>query len=361
MPVSPTFLLKASYSTYTEYAFWTEDDNTGDPFIGSPYQWKITFDIVAQQHSNHTTATPNYYTGSDVRVNDWFASGINGKAVIVRQIIDQNDFQVTVIVEDYERFNLFSDPTFSGYGLMTSEPGFFFRLSSEGLPILGPIEEFYVSSKTVEDLMARFIARNIISEYVLVRQEFHGFTPGDVIYADFEANSGYKKVNAANISRAIGIVTETNVPGLQYFTYRPLGKLIQNVRPTLWGEHGDIFYLDPNEAGALTNEKPATNAFPVYLQLEPNRAILLSRGVESSGDGPKTDSETNKYDVTNVSTGQTTFTLPSDAKEVLYMAINGIENENYTFDVTTKVLVFDPVETGYGVDNEDEVFFIYKT
>ena len=361
MPVNPTFLLKASFDSYVEHAFWTEDDNTGDPYLGTAYQWEITFNITAQQHSNHTTVTPGFYTGVDVKVGDWYASGVNGRAVIVRSISSQNDFSVTAVVEDYERFNLFSDPNLSGYGLMPSEPGFFFRLGNDGYPILGPVEEFYLPNKTVEDLMARFMARNMVTEYVLVNQENHGMTPGDVIYADFEANSGYKKTNAANISRAIGIVTETNVPGLDYFCYRPLGKLIMNVRPTLWGEHGDIFYLDPNEPGGLTNEKPATNAFPVYLQLEPNRAILLSRGVESSSSGSSVESETNKYDVENVSAGQTTFTLPLDAQEVLYMAINGIENENFTFNQQTKVLNFDPVETGYGVDVDDEVFFIYKT
>ena len=43
------------------------------------------------------------------------------------------------------------------------------------------------------------------------------------------------------------------------------------------------------------------------------------------------------------------------------MSINGIENKNFTFDVETKAIVFDPVATGYGVDVTDEVFFIYKS
>ena len=362
MPISPTFLLKAAFDSYTENALWSEDDNTNDPYIGYAYRWDITFNITPQQHSSHTTLTPNYYTGMDVKVGDWFASGINGKAVIVTEITEQNDFQVKAVVEDYERWNLYSDPNLQGYGLVAQEPGFFFRLNNEGMPILGPIEEFYLPTKTIEDLQARFFARNGLKEFVLVRQELNGFVVGDVIYADFESNSGYKKVTAANFNRAIGIVTEVGVPGFYYFSYRPLGRLINNVYPPLWGEHGDVFYLDPNEPGALTNEKPASNAVPVYLQLDlPTRAILLERGVDNSSSRPAVESETNKYDVENVASGQTTFTLPADAKEILYMAINGIENENFTFDVTSKVLMFDPIETGYGVDVDDEVFFIYKT
>jgi hypothetical protein len=362
MPVSPTFLLKAFFDSYSENAFWSENDNTSDPYIGYAYRWDITFNITPQQHSNHTTLTPNYFTGMDIKVGDWFASGINGKAVVIIEIKNQNDFQVEAVVEDYERWNLFTDPNLQGYGLVTQEPGFFFRLNNEGMPILGPIEEFYLPTKTIEDLQARFFARNGLKEFVLVRQELHGFVVGDVIYADFETDYGYKKVNAANFNRAIGIVTEVGVPGLYYFAYRPLGRLINDVNPPLWGAHGDIFYLDPNEPGALTNEKPASNAIPVYLQLDlPNRAIMLERGAEITIPPPPKDSETYKYDVENVTAGQTTFTIPDDALEVLYMAINGIENENFTFDPVSKVLNFDPVETGYGVDVDDEVFFIYKS
>lgn len=358
MPVQPTFLPKGSFTTYDEYAQWNEDDNTGDPYIGYAYQWKITFDIVAQQHSNQTTTTPGYYTGSDIQVGDWYSSGIYGKALLLREIIEQNDFQVTAIVEDYERWNLFTDPNNQGYGMVDFAPGFFFRLNNDGFPILGPIDEFYLPAKSLEDLQARFMARNGSSDFVLVRQEFHGFFPGDVIYADFEADIGYKKADRANIQKAIGIVTEVNVPGLNYFSYRPMGRLINNVNPPLWGSHGDVFYINPDEPGTLTNERPTGIAIPVYLQLDlPNRAILLERGVEVA----TASSETNKYDVEKVTAGQTTFTLPNDCREVLYMAINGIENENYTFNVVSKVLQFDPVETGYGVDVDDEVFFVYKS
>jgi len=359
MAIAPTFLPKATFAVYEETALWDEDDNSGDPYLGVAYQWRVTFDVTPQQHSSHITLTANYYTGSDVRIGDWYSSGINGKAVLVREIESQNDFSVTAIVEDYERWNLFSDPNLQGYGMVDYGAGFFFRLNADGFPILGPIEEFYLSSKSIEDLEARFMARNGARDFVLVRQVNHGFFPGDVIYADSVADTGYKKVDRNNIQKALGIVTEINVPGLYYFSYRPLGRLINNVNPPLWGQHGDTYYLDPNEPGALTIDKPALNAIPVYFQLDlPTRAIQLERGIEVA---QKSQSETNKYDVENVASGQTTFTLPSDAKEVLYMAINGIENENFTFDTGSKVLVFDPVETGYGVDVDDEVFFMYKS
>jgi hypothetical protein len=361
MPVTPNLQLKAMISDFSESEYWSLDDNTGDIFIGSPYRWTVKIDIQPQAHSNHTTQEPMFYTGKDVKVGDWFASGAGGRANQIIEITSQDTYVVNCVIEDIERYNLFTDPAQTGNGLCDPfSNGIIFRIAENGLPILGPIEELYMPTQAVDDLMARFIARDL-TDQSLVNQPDHGFFPGDVIYADFETDFGYKKVTAQNFDRAVGIVTEIGVPGLSYFKYRPLGKLITNVNPPLWGQHGDVFYLDPNEPGALTNVKPEGKSVAVYLQLElPTKAVLLERGSEISGSG-SSESETNKYDVENVTSGQTTFMMPSDAKEILYMAINGIENENFTFNLTTKVLVFDPVETGYGVDVDDEVFFIYKT
>lgn len=361
MPVQTPLLLTCQMSILGEADWWSEDDNTGDPYIGQAYKWNVRLAIDGQYHSNHTTVIPNFFGGLDVKVGDWFASGVGGKANRIIQIDEAGTNELICIVEDYERYNLFTDPVGLGSGIAPEGLGIIFQIGNDGLPVIGPVPEAYLSSATADDLIARFMARNTVRDYVLVRQELHGLSPGDVIYADFEADVGYKKVTAANFSRAIGIVTEVGVPGLHYFSYRPLGRLINNVNPPLWGNHGDIFYLDPNEPGMLTLDKPGVNPIPVYLQLDlPTRAILLERGVEPAGPSA-TEGETNKYDVTVETPGQTTFVMPDDADEVLYMAINGIENKNFTFNKTTKVLIFDPVETGYGVDNEDEVFFIYKT
>ena len=361
MPVSPNFLLRVYMRDPQETAYWEYNDNTGDPTIGLPYQWQVSLRVFPQNHYNHTSQTPYSFNGLDVQVNDWIATGSAGRALQIIEIVSADESDVICIVEDVERYNLFTDPFQIGSGMIDTGYGIAFRIGEDGLPILGPVPDEYLQNKAVDDLMARFISRNLM-DHVLVKQALHGFLEGDVIYADFEADVGYKKVNAANFDKAIGIVTEISVPGLDYFRYRPLGKLITNVNPPLWGNHGDVFYLDPNEPGALTNVKPPVNAVAVYLQLElPTKAILLERGAENVGSAPSVDSETYKYDVENVVSGQTTFTLPANAKEVLYMAINGIENENFTFNTTSKVLNFDPIETGYGVDVDDEIFFIYKT
>lgn len=362
MPITPSLLMLANIrDDWSEIAYWDEDDNSNDPFIGKPYRWQINAEVQTQFHSDHATLNPFQYNGTDITVGDWIASGTQGKALQIIEITSQEFDLISIVVEDVERWNLFTDPTGSGSGFIQTGPGVIFRTNNDGMPVLGPVPDEYLPNTSVDDLMARFLARNGVDDFVLVRQELHGMARGDVIYADFETDLGYKKVDAANLNRAIGIVTETGVPGLHYFSYRPLGKLINNLYPPLWGAHGDVYYLDPLSPGGVTNEKPTGLAIPVYLQLDlPTRAIQLERGAETSGSGGA-ESETNKYDVTNVSTGQTTFNMPAGAKEVLYMAINGIENENFTFDAQSKVLIFDPVETGYGIDVDDEVFFIYKS
>ena len=358
MAILPNLLLTASVFTDLEHAFWTDGDGTGDPFFGFPYQWRLTLTLNPQVHSSPFTQTPFEYNGLDVQVGDWIANESKGRAVVITQIISQNTSVVECIAEDYERYNLFNDGTLSGSGNVSNGPCIVFRLGDDGLPILNGIPDFYLGFNAGNDLEARFLSVNS-DEFVLVRQENHNLSIGDLIYPDPVNLGEYLTTDAANIGNALGIVVRINVPSTNYFSFRPLGQLVTNIEPPLLGIPGTIFYADPNNPGKLTSNKPPVNARPIFLRLDsPTRAILIGRPADSEAEG---SSETNKYSVENVLTGQTSFTLPIDAQSVLYMSINGIENTNFTFDNVTKELTFDPIETGYGVDTDDDVFFIYKT
>lgn len=196
-----------------------------------------------------------------------------------------------------------------------------------------------------------------MKKFVRVKQPNHGFTVGDIIKPDFANVGQYLKATAdSKVNFAIGKVTSVNIPGTTWFTFEPFGKLVDNVSPELDGAYGDMFYLDPLNPGKVTNTRPTANAKPIYLRLETStRAIQLSLpGEDISGD-------TQTFKLESVADNQVTFVLPANAMEVLYMNINGIENENFTFDVGSKILTFDPVATGYGVETTDEVFFVYKS
>jgi hypothetical protein len=358
MAITPNLLLFGTFVINQENAYWNEDDGSGDPFIGYPYRWEVTLNLQPQMHSSPSTPTPFEFNGNDIEVDDWVAGGGGGMSVQVVEILSSSASSVTCVVEDTERFNLFSNPEQNGLGIFPEGNCIIFKIGDDGLPMLGPVPDGFISTNSINDLEARFLAMNA-DEFVLVKQSSHGMELGDLIYADPVNLGGYLKTDAANISNAVGIVTRINVPGLDYFNYRPLGSLVTRVKPPLAGVHGTIFYADPENAGKLTSSKPLVNPRPIYMRLDrPDRAILIGRPAESN---TNSGAETHKYDVEDVASGQTTFTLPDDCREVLYMSINGIENENYTFDTDSKVLIFDPVETGYGVDVDDEVFFIYKS
>lgn len=65
-----------------------------------------------------------------------------------------------------------------------------------------------------------------------------------------------------------------------------------------------------------------------------------------------------KFEIKKIETGQTEFILPEDSVHVVSMVINGIHNLDYIFNVDTHTVRYK--ETLYGIDNDDEVYFLYN-
>lgn len=358
MAIQPNLLLTATYFTDFESGFWTDGDGSGDPFFGFPYQWKSTISVDPQIHSSPFTQTPFEYNGLDVQVGDWVANETRGKALLITEIISQSASSIECIVEDYERYNLFNDAFLSGSGNLANGSCIIFRIGDDGLPILSGVPDFLLSFNSVNDLKGRFLSMNL-DEFVLIRQENHPFEVGDLIYPDPVNLGSYLKTESENVGNALGIVVRINVPSTNFFSFRPIGQLVTNISPPLMGVPGTVFYADPDNPGKLTSIRPISNARPIYLRLDsPTKAILIGRPADS---GESVGSDTTKYTVTDLVTNQTEFILPPEARVVLWMSINGIENKNFVFDPDTKILIFDPVSTGYGVDEDDSVFFIFNS
>lgn len=355
MSVLPTKLLTARIISLQDESYWTEDDGTGDPWIGMPYRWTATMNVDVAAHSSHVTTTPFYYTVDDIKVGDWVSSAPGGNALQIVEIISVDGSNIVVVCEDVDRFNTFTDPYQSGNGSIPNGSAFIFELNEEGTPLLTGVPSGVLPPAFQIDLVGRFEARNAYRDFVRVNQPEHGMSVGDLIRPDPQNPGHYIKALAdAHISDVLGVVKEINTPGLEWFTFRPFGKVINNVTPPLVGNFGDYFYVDPVNPGKLTNIKPSNNARAIYMRLDrPDRGLLVELGVQDYN-------ETQKFDV-EVTDGQTVFTLPANAEVVLYMSINGIENKDFIFDENSKVLTFDPVATGYGVETTDEVFFIYKS
>jgi hypothetical protein len=315
-------------------------------------------DITGQEHGDNETNSPYYYDGNDVVVGDWVTATSGGLALQIVSIVSKDTSTVIAIGEDIERFNLMVEPSSTtSYGAGQTGQGVIFSLGDDGLPVVGPLPEFYLPSNFASDIVSRFRYRNLVRSYVRVNAPGHTMQLGDIIRPDFANPGKFVKAKAdANVATVIGVVSDVNTPSDNWYNFKPFGEIRENVQPDLIGNYGDFFYVDPTTPGALTKTRPFNNARPVYMRLEnANRALLLT------GSENLDHNETQRYDVVAPAADQVNFVVPANAEEVLWMSINGIENKNYTFDVETKAIVFDPVATGYGVDVTDEVFFIYKS
>lgn len=354
--VKPPKALPVYVNSYEPDAIW-EEGSPSDQYYGYPYRWRANIVVNYQEHGDNDTVIPNSYGSDDVEVGMWLCTSLGGVAVQIVDIVSNSNNQMVVIVEDIERFNIVTEPSSSStYGSGNVGEGVIFVLGDDGLPILTPVQPIF-SATFVTDLNSRFRYRNLLRSFVRVQQAGHSFVMGDIIRPDF-ANPGkfIKALADVNVASVIGVVSDVNIPGNDWFNFKPFGEIRENVKPDLVGNYGDFFYVDPVNAGLLTKIRPNNNARPVYMRLETaNRALLLS------GSENQDKNETKRYDVANPAGDQVNFTLPADAEEVLWMSINGIENSNFTFDPVSKGIVFDPTATGYGVDVTDEVFFIYKS
>ena len=349
--VKPVKLLQINVTDIEDQADWGEDDGSGDPFIGFPYRWTVTFSVTTQTHSNYQTPTPFFYDGLDVNVGDWIATVNGGSALKIISISTQASDHIICIAEDVERYNTFSDFTQNGAGSIPLGSGYLFSLDDDNNPIIFPVQPGYLPDTFITDLMSRFRHRNYLRNFVSVRQVGHTMTVGSAIYL---SGVTYFKAQANSLStdKIIGFVTEVGVPGLEYFTYRPIGRIVDNISPILPGNPGDLVYVSDITAGAYISTKPLTNARAVYIKLSDTRGIQLDR--------PDLDETKEKiYLVPSLVDSQVNFTLPSDAREVLTMSINGIETMGFLFSPPN--LVFNPISTGYGLEVGDEVIFAYRT
>lgn len=309
MSFLPPRVLSVLINDVNAVEYWSVDDGTGDPWVGYPYRWSASLKVGAQTHSSHLTLTPFQYDGGDVQVGDWVSDLTNGFAVRIIEITSQNFDTVEVIVEDVDRFNTFTDPSQSGNG-MGSATGYIFVLGDDGLPILGPMS---VANATLPlnvgwqmDQISRFRYRNYLRSNYPVHQSEHGFNVGDLIRMTVD---GYVKATASDTAaNIVGSISDIGTPGPEWFTYRPVGRVVENVEPGLPGDAGDLVYLDTD--GSLTIIKPNAWAKPVYIRLETeNKAIVLDRsvdGVSKKGYSSQTyvvDSLAERNNLTNLNPG----------------------------------------------------------
>lgn len=354
MAIRPPKVLVSDLSNFQTLESWP-DDAPVEEWPSSPFRWTADIAVQLSTHSGQDSSFAGYYTGLDVNIGDWISTTLGGRALRIIDISAADFYTVSVTLEDVDRYNTFNDPTGMGDGSIPIGQGFIFEVNENGLPILSGIPSDVLPPSWQADILSRFDYRNEATTYIKVDQTGHTFALGDIVAVDPNNSGSY--IKAADPILAIGVVNSIGIPAANNFTFRPFGDVIDNITPDLVGNYGDIFYMDPAVPGRLTKNRPLTNIRPIYLRLEsPNRGVLFASGTAGGG---AADDSTKTLEVVPTQ-DQVEFTIPL-AREVLVMSINGVENNNFVFNSMTKVLTFDPVATGYGVDPTDEVFFVYNS
>ena len=115
----PAKVLSIDVTSINDHARWTENDGAGDKWWSGGtnpkyYQWEITGTVSAQAHGSHLTRKDFEYNGLDIQVGDWIAGATTGTCCRVVSISAKTSTSVTMVVEDWLRYNTFRSSIGSG-------------------------------------------------------------------------------------------------------------------------------------------------------------------------------------------------------------------------------------------------------
>jgi hypothetical protein len=291
--VSLPITLYASVVSITPYAQWTESDGGLDPFLNYDYQWSVIISVQPQLTGDYSVPD-SQYNEKFVREGDWLVMTSNTyvSAVQIVSIDPDNTGNgiLTCIVEDVDRYNIYIS---GNYGINDPSPqgpppvydALIVRLGEDGLPIMTGVSPYSVPVTTQAEIDSRFRFRNYLQNNYRVPQPGHTFAVGDQI--SLNANGTYSLASAVGTSayRVIGRVKDIHVPGNDWFTYEPKGKLVRYITPNLPGSPGGIVYLDPNNPGHLTASKPNSGiAIPLFIKINNTTGVKLDEVLQGGLD-----------------------------------------------------------------------------
>ena len=286
--IQPILTLYAENITLTPIAYWPVDEGPtygedqwwqGGP-APQPYRYTLTASISQQNHSSFSTPQLYIYNALDVQVGMWFAEAATGKScqIVAIDTADTTADTLVCTVEDTGRYEQFSSP--DGVAL-TGQPGFIFALDEDGIPVFHTLTLYNSFLQPypgfLEDVISKFEARNIKQNLLTIYQPGYDLTVGDQIYLRSDGSYFRAQANAYVTTTVIGTVREIDIPGYQYFSWEPRGKVLYGLS-ALPGFPGDILYLSPNTPGGLTAVKPYDLAMPLFIKIDDTSAVKLAQG-----------------------------------------------------------------------------------
>ena len=304
----PAKVLTIDVTSINNHARWTQNDGAGDKWWSggsSPkyYQWEITGTVTAQAHGSHLTRKDFEYNGLDVQVGDWIAGATTGTCLRIISISAKTATSVTMVVEDWLRYNTFRSSI--GNGIFNTGPCVIFQLNENGHPMLDPVPTSITSGDFYLNINSRFQYLNPQMHYVL-DQTAHGFSAGDVISV---TGSGFVKTTSATANKVIGTCTNPG-PGVNQFMIRPNTRIIDFL-PAIPGNVSDFIYTHATTAGALT-----TNDASGRIQF-----LKIANAIESSVTGTQINPTVTANDVIEIN--ETPVTLTSTTLTQTIADING--------------------------------------
>ena len=283
--ILPILTLFTDNITITPLAYWPVDEGptygedqwwAGGP-APQPYQWTMTAAITQQNHSSFSTPQLFIYDGLDIAVGMWFGEAATGKCTQIVEIISATADSITCVIEDTGRYEQFS--SHDGVGA-TGDPGFIFAIDEDGIPVFHTLTLYNSFIQPypgfLQDVISKFEAKNYKQNLVTVLQPSNGFSVGDIIYLRNDGAYLLAQANTAAAANVIGTVRQIGVPGYDYFSWEPRGKILYDLSG-LPGLPGDVLWLSTTTPGGLTNVKPASLAMPVYIKINDTSAVKLAQ------------------------------------------------------------------------------------
>ena len=316
----PAKVLSLSVSTINGEAQWPHNDGAGDKWYSSGtnpkyYQWEVTATVTAQAHGSHLTRKDFEYNGLDIQVGDWIAGATTGTCCRIVSISSKSATSVTMIVEDWLRYNTFRSSI--GNGIFSTGQAVVFQLNENGHPMLDPVPTSITSADFYLNINSRFQYLNPQMHYVL-DQTAHGFSAGDVVSI---TASGFAKTTSATAGKTIGTVTNPG-PGANQFMLRPNTRII-DFNPAIPGSVGDYIYTDNSTAGGLT-----TTSTSGKIQF-----LKITDAIESSVTGSVLNPTVTSGDVIEIN--ETAVTLTSTTLAQTISDINGSTSTHGVTAATT--------------------------
>ena len=283
--ILPILTLYVDNITITPLAYWPVDEGPvygedqwwqGGP-APQPYRWTMTAAVTQQNHSSFSTPQLYIYDALDIQVGMWYGEAATGRCTQIVEIIAATADSIECIIEDTGRWEQFSSPN----GVATSgDPGFIFSIDEDGIPVFHTLTLYNSFIQPypgfLQDVISKFEARNLKQNLVTVYQPDNGFSVGDVIYLLNDGSYSAAQANSRTTINVIGTVRQIGIPGYDYFSWEPRGKILYDLSG-LPGLPGDVLWLSTSTPGGLTASKPNTLAIPVYIKIDESSAVKLSQ------------------------------------------------------------------------------------